>query len=613
MKTISSLLSLCRFFFHTFAFQAIATSIATVDLKKVEKAPVQCQETIDSIVEKCLFEENVPGAAVGIILDGKVFCAKGYGKRNLDANLPVTTNTLFQVASLSKPITTLLFGQLHDQGFLKWDDPIIKHYTDFFLKDKERIKYVTYRLLLTHRALWADDLLWFGKSEQHGNLSLSGLRYLDLIYPPDEFHYQNVSFMLASYSMEKAMHQNYDAMLQQHLFLPLNMKNSFCNFYRLYSARDRAVGYTQNNNFLKAVELFNLNILKGAGAVCSTILDMLKMTEMMLNEGKIPHENRSLIKQETLQEILSPQVNCLSKDDGVAFLIKTFLQSDLSYALGWFYASINGIDTFFHFGRSPGFSSFWALIPEGKTGFVILCNKTNSAFPYRIAIELLDRIYPLYPTMKPILEQTLRTIIDDNSIECNNPYEVDSKNYLHAIFPQPSSQYTHLTYGEISFNKIDENIFLYLNGKPIGPIQFIRDDEFLIHNPYRTSLGTLIKNEQDLITSVVLSHNSKKNTRHITFTKSESLIKINKMNLQNFSGTYSYCLYLVDVQPGKGDQLIASIGANTYTLAQDMYEHNVFYIVDYKNIKVEFKCDQENQVQEATIYFPENPITLKKL
>ena len=88
---------------------------------------------IDSLVDRTLKVFDVPGIAVGIIKDGKIIHAKGYGVRSLNTKQPTTENTLFGIASNSKAITCTALGMLVDEGKINWDDKVRDYIPEFKL------------------------------------------------------------------------------------------------------------------------------------------------------------------------------------------------------------------------------------------------------------------------------------------------------------------------------------------------------------------------------------------------------------------------------------------------------------------------------------------------
>ena len=119
---------------------------------------------IDSLTELVLKTFNVPGIAVGVVKDGKLIHAKGYGVANLSTGKKVDENTLFGVASNSKAMTAGALGILVDEGKIKWDDKVTDYIPEFKMYDPYVTDAFTIRDLLTHRSglgLGAGDLMMF--------------------------------------------------------------------------------------------------------------------------------------------------------------------------------------------------------------------------------------------------------------------------------------------------------------------------------------------------------------------------------------------------------------------------------------------------------------------
>src|SRR5688500_10473096 len=95
---------------------------------------------------------HVPGAAVGVIQDGRVILAKGYGVRDSSATAPVTPNTVFAVGSVTKSFTASSCASVVDEGKLAWDTPVREYWTWFRLHDPVATELITLRDLLTHRS-----------------------------------------------------------------------------------------------------------------------------------------------------------------------------------------------------------------------------------------------------------------------------------------------------------------------------------------------------------------------------------------------------------------------------------------------------------------------------
>lgn len=105
----------------------------------------------DAAVAKMMANWKVPGAAIAIVKDGKVILSKGYGLRDVKNNLPVTAQTMFPIASITKSFTVATLASLVSDGKLAWDKPVRDYLPEFRLNDDVLTARVTTRDLVTHR------------------------------------------------------------------------------------------------------------------------------------------------------------------------------------------------------------------------------------------------------------------------------------------------------------------------------------------------------------------------------------------------------------------------------------------------------------------------------
>ena len=132
---------------------------------------------IDQLVERTLKAFDVPGISVGVIKDGKVIHAKGYGVRSLNTQQKTDENTVFGIASNSKAFTCTALGMLVDEGKIKWDDKVREYIPEFKLYSPYVTEEFTIKDLITHRSglgLGAGDLMFFPDS--------SNFELKDIIY-----------------------------------------------------------------------------------------------------------------------------------------------------------------------------------------------------------------------------------------------------------------------------------------------------------------------------------------------------------------------------------------------------------------------------------------------
>jgi len=159
-------------------------------------------KNIDALVNDAMQEFSVPGVAVGVIKDGVVVHAAGYGVRELGLMDPVDLQTMFRIASTTKAITTASLAILVDAGKLSWDDKVVDYIPEFALYDPWVTKEFTVADLLTHRSGLeggAGDLMLWPKPNKFTRADLiNGLSY----FKPEsafrtEYAYDNLLYIVA--------------------------------------------------------------------------------------------------------------------------------------------------------------------------------------------------------------------------------------------------------------------------------------------------------------------------------------------------------------------------------------------------------------------------------
>lgn len=156
---------------------------------------------VDQVVRQVMEKFEIPGIAVGIIKDGKVIHAKGYGVRNIDKKGKVDAETLFSIASTGKSFTTAAIALLVDEGKMRWDDKVIDYIPNFRMYDPWVTREFTVRDLLIHNSglgLGAGDLMFWPTASFTRKEIISNLRYLKPASSfRSEFAYDNLLYIVA--------------------------------------------------------------------------------------------------------------------------------------------------------------------------------------------------------------------------------------------------------------------------------------------------------------------------------------------------------------------------------------------------------------------------------
>lgn len=308
---------------------------------------------IDSIIQDALQQSQVPGMALGVIVEDRIILARGYGLRDLEAKLPVTEETLFPIASSTKAFTAHLLAQLVDEGKISWEDPVIRYLPEFRLYD-QRTEQVTIRDILAHRTgIPRHDALWVCQDLAKSDI-LSRLPYLQPMADlRKQFEYSNMMYAVAGMVFERVAHQTWEEALAERIFMPLKMKSAGANVAQPYVSFDGVV---------EAVPFYNFDAVKPGSGIQASVLDMLKWMQEQL-QGR-------LVSPQSLQEMHSAQISFPPKYEHPDIFKE-------GYGLGWFVGRYRGHRMLNHEGHRPGFFSDVALLPELKIGIVLLCNSGN--------------------------------------------------------------------------------------------------------------------------------------------------------------------------------------------------------------------------------------------
>jgi CubicO group peptidase (beta-lactamase class C family) len=315
-------------------------------------------------------ELGIPGVSLGIVQDGRIVFAGGFGVRELGRPERVDADSLFMIASNTKALTTLLLAKLVAEGKLTWDTPVTTLLPSFKLGDAETTKQVRVRqLICACTGLPRQDLEWIFQYE--GVTPASALETLATMQPTSKFgelfQYSNPMAGAAGFTAGHVLYPDmelgaaYDKAMQVEVFDPLGMKSTTFDYARALKA-DHADPHAPDIDGKPARAGMEVNYaiipLRPAGAAWSNVRDMLRYVSMELANGKLP-DGKQYIPKEPLLERRVPQV-AISKDD--------------TYGMGLMVDSAYGIPVVHHGGDLIGYHSDMIWLPDQNVGAVILTN-----------------------------------------------------------------------------------------------------------------------------------------------------------------------------------------------------------------------------------------------
>jgi CubicO group peptidase (beta-lactamase class C family) len=389
-------------------YKSIAASIALLFLLVISETGIaQSLSTywVDSLVERTLKTFDVPGIAVGIVRDGEVVLAKGYGVRSLSSDTKVDQYTLFGIASNSKAFTSAAIGMLVDEGKLDWDDKVIDYIPEFRMYDPYVTREFTIRDLLTHRSglgLGAGDLMIFPDSADFTLQDIiQNLRYLKPVSSfRSKFDYDNLMYIVAGEIVARVSGMSWDEFIEGRIMKPLGMTSSAANYFRLKDKSNVIDPHAPLNGKVQVIGRDFSTTADAAGGIYSNIHDMCRWVNMQLSEGAFGYkQGQQLFSKETHLEMWTLQTS-------IPIHGPTPYNTHMGgYGLGWFLSDGKGFLQVSHTGGLAGIVTQVTLIPELKLGIIVLTNQqsgaaftaiTNSIKDFYYDMPAVDRVQQMY-------------------------------------------------------------------------------------------------------------------------------------------------------------------------------------------------------------------------
>lgn len=334
---------------------------------------------IDSLTELVLKTFNVPGIAVGVVKDGKLIHAKGYGVANLTTGKKVDENTLFGVASNSKAMTAAVLGQLVDEGKIKWDDRVTDYIPEFKMYDPYVTDAFTIRDLLTHRSglgLGAGDLMMFPDGSNFTKKDIiHNLRYLKPVSAfRTKYDYDNNLYIVAGEVAERASGIKWEDLVEQRIMKPLGMQKSAASLYRLKDNSNAVRPHAPVNGKLQVLDIDWSESANAAGGIWSNVTDWSKWVIAQMNHGKYGEGlQNKIFSTEVHEETWTPQTVIKA---GTAAPYNTHFAA---YGLGWFLSDVKGYKQVTHTGGLAGMVTQVVMFPELQLGIIVFTNQQSGA------------------------------------------------------------------------------------------------------------------------------------------------------------------------------------------------------------------------------------------
>ena len=234
-------------------------------------------QQLDTYLQQEMNSCQIPGLAVGIVQDGEIMYCKGFGK-NVGDHAPITAETPFMLASLTKSFTALAISQLESQGKLSYTDKVTEHLPFFTLKDTDYHDSITINHLLDHRS-GIPGISSYQTNREGLDLEEKArrLKYIKGTNDFGHFRYANDNYALLGLIIERASQQSYQAYIQHDILRPLGMSNTFfsqedANEHQLAKGHQLYFGIPRPSNIrYHRANVANGGMLSSARDLCAYI------------------------------------------------------------------------------------------------------------------------------------------------------------------------------------------------------------------------------------------------------------------------------------------------------------------------------------------------------
>ena len=316
------------YFMLSYCPQLIAQQYPSVDITDPE------------IVKEWAASSQVPAIAIATIENGTLDQLLAVG--TIQGSLPAQSNTIFDVASLTKTITTTLTLQLVSEGLWSLDEPLYRYWVDPDIKDDSLHKKITTRHVLSHRTGFA-NWRWMHKTKK---LTFE-------FEPGSKFQYSGEGFEYLKKALENKFDTSFEKLVDSLVFKPNQMTSSHLVWNKNIDTTRFAGTYDTTGNLYACKKAFKAN---AADNLLTTIKDFGQLSTNIIN--------RQLFDQKIYGEMISPQ---------------SVVREGISFGLGWivFNDLPNGEFALFNAGSDQGVNALIVLLPQSRRGLIVFTNGDN--------------------------------------------------------------------------------------------------------------------------------------------------------------------------------------------------------------------------------------------
>ncbi|MBN1666816.1 MAG: beta-lactamase family protein [Anaerolineales bacterium] len=349
---------------------------------------------LDSALEDIMARWEIPGLGVGIVEQGEIVYARGFGVQSLETGVPVTPDTLFCVASIAKCFVACAIMQLVEQGKLQLDAPVVKYLPDFQL-DGDHHREITLRQMLSHTSGMPDmDETEYDELVAHPEYDEeTATRYVRALstrkmiaLPGERFAYSNIAYNLLGHLIAQVTGMTFEDYMQTQILTPAGMPESTFFFPEVPRGR-LAVPHLRTPEMTVNPSYPYHRADAPASFLYTSVKEMCHWALTNLNRGCYAG-NRLLIPA-SYDLMWTPVAR------------RNYPPFREEMGLGWALGHFEGVRTVAHGGGGFGWTCHLILLPEKNCATIILCNEESSAIE-RLEQAVVRTLLGLKPLTGPV-------------------------------------------------------------------------------------------------------------------------------------------------------------------------------------------------------------------
>ncbi|HUO17725.1 MAG TPA: serine hydrolase [Verrucomicrobiae bacterium] len=364
---------------HRFTLTFVLLGAICAAQQAVRPVPINADAKgrLEKDIPALMHKADVPGLSIAVIRDGKTVWTGSFGVRSEENKQPVTSETMFNVGSLSKPVFAYGVLKLVDAGKLKLDEPLAPYLPSEMTASDPRFKQITARIVLSHRTGFPN---WPGDGKP-----------LTIHFTPGEkFSYSGSGMVFLQKAIEKITGKPLNDYMQEAVFTPLGMKHSSYVWNAAFE-NEVAIGHDAGG---ATTNLYKSDQANAAASLATTAEDYAAFLDAIL-AGKG-------LRPETVREMETPEIavdtGCVNCVDGKP---SGQLSTKVFWGLGFGIEKTAAGESLWHWGDNGVFKAFFVVRPKSKAGVVYMTNSENGlSISQQIVGETLGGEQPAFAWLK---------------------------------------------------------------------------------------------------------------------------------------------------------------------------------------------------------------------